>query len=243
MSVTAVVRGRAWAVPDEGAPFEVGPGDVLVSVGTQHWTIADSQSSPVNIVIHPGQHCTTPDGRPLAEEMHQGVRQRGNSASGASVMLTGAYGMEGEVSRRLLRALPRFVVLTEGQARLAVDPPARGRDRQGLARPGRRARPASGPAPDRGAARVVRAAGIRSTRVVPRPVRPHRRSRPPATPAQPGAPLDGRRAGRCGRGLAGGVRSPLHRRGRRATDDVPHRLATGAGRRPAGSSPAQRSRR
>ena len=113
MSVTVVVRGRAWAVPDEGAPFEIGAGDLLVSVGTEHWTIADSPSSPVNIVIHPGQHCTTPDGRPLAEEMHQGVRSWGNSASGATVILTGAYGMEGEVSRRLLRALPRFVVLTE----------------------------------------------------------------------------------------------------------------------------------
>jgi hypothetical protein len=115
LSVTAVVRGQAWAVPDGGEPFEVGAGDLLVSVGTEHWTIADSPSSPVNIVIHPGQHCTTPDGRPLAEEMHQGVRSWGNSASGATVILTGAYGMEGEVSRRLLRSLPRFVVLTEEQ--------------------------------------------------------------------------------------------------------------------------------
>ena len=44
--------------------------------------------------------------------MHQGVRSWGNSAPGETVMLTGAYGIEGEVSRRLLRALPRFVVLT-----------------------------------------------------------------------------------------------------------------------------------
>jgi AraC-like DNA-binding protein len=43
------------------------------------------------------------------------VRSWGNSASGATVILTGAYGMEGEVSRRLLRSLPRFVVLTEEQ--------------------------------------------------------------------------------------------------------------------------------
>jgi AraC-like DNA-binding protein len=108
-----VVRGRAWAVPDEGTPFEVGAGAVLVVVGTEHWTIADSASSPVDVVIHPGQHCTTPDGRPLAEEMRQGVRSWGNSAYGETVILTGAYGMEGEVSRRLLRALPRYVVLTE----------------------------------------------------------------------------------------------------------------------------------
>jgi AraC-like DNA-binding protein len=113
LSVTAVARGRAWAVPEQGTPFEVRTGDVLVAVGKEHWTIADSASSPVNVVIHPGQHCTTPDGSPLAEEMRQGVRSWGNSAHGQTVILTGAYGMEGEVSRRLLRALPRFVVLTE----------------------------------------------------------------------------------------------------------------------------------
>jgi AraC-like DNA-binding protein len=66
-------------------------------------------------VIHPGQRCSTVDGRPLEEKMHQGVRSWGNSAHGETVMLTGAYLLEGEVSRRLLRALPRFVVLTEAE--------------------------------------------------------------------------------------------------------------------------------
>ncbi|MDF1605152.1 AraC family transcriptional regulator [Nocardioides sp. YIM 152315] len=113
LAVTAVVDGEVWAVPDAGPPFRLGPGDVVVTVGTDHWTIADSPGTPVEAIIHPGQHCTTPDGRPLAEEMHQGVRSWGNSATGSTVMLTGAYALEGEVSRRLLRALPRFVVLTE----------------------------------------------------------------------------------------------------------------------------------
>jgi AraC-like DNA-binding protein len=113
LTVTAVVRGEMWAVPDGGAPFRVGPGDVLVTVGTDHWTIGDTTTTPVQAVIHPGQHCTTPDGRPLEEEMHQGVRSWGNSATGETVMLVGAYSLEGEVSRRLLRALPRFVVLSE----------------------------------------------------------------------------------------------------------------------------------
>lgn len=115
LTVTAVVGGEAWAVPDEGPPFRLGPGDVVVTVGTDRWTIADSPTTPVQAVIHPGQHCTTPDGRPLAEEMHQGVRSWGNSATGSTVMLTGAYALEGEVSRRLLRALPRFVVLAEDE--------------------------------------------------------------------------------------------------------------------------------
>lgn len=112
LSLTAVVRGGLWVVPDEGEPFHLQAGDVVVAVGTDHWTIGDDPATRPQAVIHPGQHCTTPDGRPLAEEMHQGVRSWGNSADGETVLLTGAYLLEGEVSRRLLRALPRYVVLT-----------------------------------------------------------------------------------------------------------------------------------
>jgi AraC-like DNA-binding protein len=122
LTVTAVVSGEVWAVPDDEAPFRLGPGDVVVTVGPEPWTIADVPTTPVQAVIHPGQHCTTPDGRPLAEEMHQGVRSWGNSATGSTVMLTGAYALEGEVSRRLLRALPRFVVLGETELRSPLVP-------------------------------------------------------------------------------------------------------------------------
>jgi len=115
LSVTAVVRGHVWALPGDAEPFLLRAGDVVVALGPDHWTIADDPATPAQAVIHPGQHCTTPDGRPLAEEMHQGVRSWGNSARGETVMLTGSYLMEGEVSRRLLRALPRFVVLGEAE--------------------------------------------------------------------------------------------------------------------------------
>src|SRR5689334_10432249 len=115
LSLTAVVRGGVWAVPDGGAPFHLSAGDVVVALGPDHWTIADDPATAPQAVIHPGQHCTTPDGRSLEEEMHQGVRSWGNSPVGDTLMLVGAYNLEGEVSRRLLRALPRFVVLTEDE--------------------------------------------------------------------------------------------------------------------------------
>lgn len=111
LTVTAVVAGEMWAVPVLGEPVRVGAGDVMVTLGPDHWTVADSPQTPVQAVIHPGQHCTTPEGRPLAEEMHQGVRSWGNSATGSTVLLTGAYALEGEVTRRLLRSLPRSIVL------------------------------------------------------------------------------------------------------------------------------------
>jgi AraC-like DNA-binding protein len=115
LTLTAVGRGHAWAVPDAGEPFLLTAGDVVVALGPDHWTVADDPETRPQAVIHPGQRCTTPDGRPLEEEMHQGVRSWGNSAHGETVMLTGAYLFEGEVSRRLLRALPRFVVLSQAE--------------------------------------------------------------------------------------------------------------------------------
>ncbi len=113
LSLTAVVRGGFWALPDGADPFLLEAGDVVVARGPGHWTIADDPGTRPEVVIHPGQHCTTLDGQSLEEEMRQGVRSWGNSASGETVLLTGAYLLEGEVSRRLLRTLPDFVVLGE----------------------------------------------------------------------------------------------------------------------------------
>ncbi len=157
LSLTAVVRGDVWAMPDGGEPFLLEAGDVVVALGPDHWTIADDPATRPQVVIHPGQHCTTVDGQSLEEEMHQGVRSWGNSAVGETVMLTGAYLFEGEVSRRLLRALPRFVVLSErelGSPLVALLAGEIVKDEPG---PGRRPRPAARPAPDRGAAGLVRA--------------------------------------------------------------------------------------
>ena len=66
------------------------------------------------------------------------MRTWGNAADGSTVMLTGTYELDGEVSRRLLRALPPLLVLR----RDAWDSPLVGaagrRDRQGRARARRR---------------------------------------------------------------------------------------------------------
>ena len=64
-------------------------------------------------MILPGQRCTTPDGVELTGMMDLGVRTWGNSPDGATLLLTGTYGMGGEVSDRLLRALPALLVLRD----------------------------------------------------------------------------------------------------------------------------------
>ena len=143
-------------VPDEGEPVPLAPADAAVFRGPDHYTVADDPATPPQVIIHPGQRCTTPDGEDLSAAMTLGVRTWGNSPDGATVILTGTYQMDGEVSGRLLRALPPLLVIPGDSwsspliallaSEIAVDE---------RARPGR-PRPAARPAADRRAARVVR---------------------------------------------------------------------------------------
>jgi AraC-like DNA-binding protein len=111
LSVAAVVKGTAYVVADDGDPLAMHEGDVAIFRGPDHYTVADQPDTPPQAIIHPGQRCTTVDGEELVDQWSLGVRTWGNSPDGATVMLTGTYELEGEVSRRLLRALPALVVL------------------------------------------------------------------------------------------------------------------------------------
>jgi AraC-like DNA-binding protein len=111
LTLCAVVRGEAWVVPGDGEAVPLAPGDAAVLRGPDHYTVADDPATAPTVVIHPGQRCTTPDGEDLSAAMTLGVRTWGNSPDGATVMLTGTYQMDGEVSGRLLRALPPLLVI------------------------------------------------------------------------------------------------------------------------------------
>lgn len=111
LTLVAIVRGGAWLLPDGGDPVRLGAGDVAITAGPGPYTVADDPGMAPQAVIHPGQRCTTPDGRELELMRHLGVRTWGNSPDGATVMVTGTYGMEGEVSGRLLRTLPPLITV------------------------------------------------------------------------------------------------------------------------------------
>jgi AraC-like DNA-binding protein len=119
LTVVAMVRGSAWLVPEWEAMVRLSPGDVAIVRGPDPYTVADAPGTPVQAVIHPGQRCTTPDGVELSQAMDLGVRTWGNDPDGSTVLLTGTYQLDGEVSRRLLDALPVLLVLPAG----SVDSP------------------------------------------------------------------------------------------------------------------------
>jgi AraC-like DNA-binding protein len=111
LTVVAVVRGEAWILTDDGQRAHLGPNDVAIARGPEPYTVADDPERPPQWRINPDQRCTTLYGESLAEEMDQGVRTWGNSPDGETVMLTGTYNMRGDVSGRLLSALPQLIVL------------------------------------------------------------------------------------------------------------------------------------
>ena len=111
LTLLAVVRGDAWVLPDDGEAVRLGRGDVAILRGTDPYTVADDPATPPQAIIHPGQRCTTPDGADVGLMTDLGIRTWGNSPDGATVMLTGTYQLRGEVSQRLLHALPALLIL------------------------------------------------------------------------------------------------------------------------------------
>lgn len=112
ITVLALVRGHAWVVPDEGDPVRLGAGDVAVTRAPDHYNVADDPATEPDVVIHPGQRCCDLEGRSLEEEMTHGVRTWGNDPEGPTLMLVGAYESPGDISDRLLRALPPVLSLS-----------------------------------------------------------------------------------------------------------------------------------
>lgn len=111
LTVIAMVRGEAWIVPDGQEPVHCVAGDVAIARGPDPYLVADDPATPPQALILPGEECRTPDGGHLTEFVDLGIRTWGHGLDGPTILLTGTYGMTGEVSRRLLAALPPMIVL------------------------------------------------------------------------------------------------------------------------------------
>lgn len=116
LTLVAVVRGEAHVLAHTGEIARVGPADIAIVRGPEPYTIADDPRTTPQVVIQPGQRCETLDGESLSQAMDLGVRTWGTDPDGETMMLTGTYEFAGEISRRLLDALPPLLVLGADQA-------------------------------------------------------------------------------------------------------------------------------
>jgi AraC-like DNA-binding protein len=128
LTLICMTRGDAVLVTDAGDTALVRPGDVAVAKGVgasgatgkdvgatgqsaMHYLFADDARTEPQVVIHPGNRCTTLRGEDLRFAMSVGVRTWGNAAEGSHRAVICAYQDRSEVSSRLLDALPTMFVL------------------------------------------------------------------------------------------------------------------------------------
>ncbi|MGI5243660.1 AraC family transcriptional regulator [Dactylosporangium sp. CA-139066] len=110
LSVVTMARGEALVVPDNGEATWLRPGEVAIMRGPEPYTICDAPGTEVQIVIHPGQRCTSLDGTDMGGTLLPGVRTWGSDSGREDIMLSGTYQMHSEVSQRLLGVLPTMMV-------------------------------------------------------------------------------------------------------------------------------------
>ncbi|WP_432747159.1 AraC family transcriptional regulator [Streptomyces sp. JH002] len=118
LTLVTMVRGTGHIHPGGGAaPVAAGPGDVAIVVGAQPFTVADSPdpgTAPL-YVVHGPDLCTTADGEAISDDLLLSLRTCGNCLEcPEAILLTGTYQVGGRVSERLLRALPRVLVVPHG---------------------------------------------------------------------------------------------------------------------------------
>ncbi len=112
LGVIAVLRGSGWVTAASGQSAQLEPGAVAVLKGPQEFNFADDPATPPQVVVHPGPRLTTPRGDDIDTTMDLGVRTWGNDPDGPDLSLIGCFQMRGEITQRLLDALPTVFVLT-----------------------------------------------------------------------------------------------------------------------------------
>ena len=96
LTLATPLTGHAWIVPDEHEPVRVETGEVVVVRGDVPYTVADDPTTRPTAVITSADYCPTAARTP---------------PDGAAVLLTGAFERQGELSERLLQALPPALVV------------------------------------------------------------------------------------------------------------------------------------
>ena len=113
LTVMAMMSGTAW-LEAGNERFELRQGDVAIVRGPDPYTVSDDPSRTPDVLIHPGQRCTSPSGRDLQTSMNHGIRTWGNASTGQTTILIGTYETDAEIGAAVTTALPRIAVVPSG---------------------------------------------------------------------------------------------------------------------------------
>ncbi|GAA1707436.1 AraC family transcriptional regulator [Kribbella sp. NPDC056951] len=111
LALATMVRGDAWITRDGIEPLRMERGDVAVFTGTTPYVVGDSVTTAPQLRILPGNICQPLPGAPTDYSERLGLRTYGGRAEGSAMVASGTYQVAGDVSRRLLNALPSVLVV------------------------------------------------------------------------------------------------------------------------------------
>ena len=111
LALATLVRGSGWVSRDGIPPVRMAEGDVAIFTGPSPYVVGDSVETAPQLRIHPGGVCEPLPGAPVDYSARLGVRTYGGRASGAVMVASGTYQVAGDVSRRLVTALPPVLVV------------------------------------------------------------------------------------------------------------------------------------
>lgn len=113
LTLATMLRSHAWIVPDRHDPVRIGVGDIAVVRGDVPYAVADDPGTTPSLVVTSADYCTGSEGVEPAPGL---ARTCGTPAGGEgdAVLLSGAFETRGELSERLLLALPAVLVVPGG---------------------------------------------------------------------------------------------------------------------------------
>lgn len=117
LTLASMVRGGGWLIPHSGNAVPLAEGDVAIISGSEPHTIAHDPDAEPTCIVTSATSCSTPDGTDLSESTSLGTRTYGYDHDGPDLLLSGSYEAAGEVSQRLLAALPEAIVVPADEYR------------------------------------------------------------------------------------------------------------------------------
>jgi len=114
LALATLVRGSGWVTRDGIEPVRMAEGDVAIFTGPTPYVVGDSVETAPQLRIHPGGICEPLPGAPVDYSARLGVRTYDGRAPGSVMVASGTYQLAGDVSRRLVMALPSVLVVPAG---------------------------------------------------------------------------------------------------------------------------------
>ncbi|MFD8515244.1 cupin domain-containing protein [Streptomyces antimycoticus] len=130
LTLCTVLTGAGWIVPEHGPPEPLRARETIVVRGPATFTFVDEVGTRAEPIAC-GEHCATPEqggtrhrrgwndpggdtGHGLGGDTGDGPGGNPDDGHGATTLIVGAYPVRGEISRRLLDALPVVLRVDEG---------------------------------------------------------------------------------------------------------------------------------